>query len=114
MAEAILNKLAAGRATAISAGTKPAEAIDPVIVTVMREIGLDISRQQPKPLTAEMVAQADKVVTMGCGVEGVCPASSVETEDWEIEAPVGRPIAKVRQIRDQIHAKVRELLEEMS
>ncbi len=109
MAEAFLNKLAADRVRAISAGTEPAEAIQPMVDKVMREAGIDISHQKPKRLTLEMVEQADKVITMGCGVEEVCPGTFVETEDWNIDDPSGKPLEKVREIRKQIQAKVLEL-----
>ena len=112
MAEAFVNKLAAGRERATSAGTEPAATIDPTVTKVMREVGIDINHQNPKKLTPEMIEQAAKVITMGCGVEGVCPATFVETEDWGIDDPGGKPIEKVRQIREQIQAKVMELLEE--
>lgn len=114
MAEAVSKKLAAGRVRAFSAGTEPAKEIEPVVVEVMREVGIDISHQKPKRLTPEIIEQADRVITMGCGVEGVCPAALVETEDWSIDDPRGKPIQKVRQIRDQIQAKVLRLLEKMS
>ncbi len=110
MAEAFLNKLAAGRARATSAGTEPAAAIDPTVVKVMGEVGIDISHQEPKMLTLEMVEQADKVITMGCGVEEVCPGTFVETEDWGLDDPKGQPLDKVRKIRKQIQTKVLELL----
>ena len=74
MAEAFLNKLAVGQAMAISAGTEPAETVNQTVVEAMREVGIDISYQKPKGLTPEMIEQADKVITMGCGVEEVCPA----------------------------------------
>jgi len=111
MAEAFFNHLADGKAKAISAGTKPASAVDPQTIEVMREVGIDISGNKPKALTMEMLEQADRVVTMGCGVEGVCPASFVETEDWQMEDPKGKPIEDVRRIRDEIRARVLRLLE---
>ncbi len=114
MAEAILNKLAAGRVRAVSAGTEPAEAINLTVVEVMREVGIDISHQKPKRLTPEMVEQADKVITMGCGIEEVCPATFIETEDWGIDDPRGKPLEKVREIREQIQAKVLVLLAKVS
>jgi arsenate reductase len=77
----------------------------------MREAGIDISMARPKALTMEMLDQADRVVTMGCGVEGVCPASFVETEDWQLADPKGKPIEEVRQIRDEIKTGVTRLLE---
>ncbi len=80
----------------------------------MREAGIDISAARPKALTMEMLEQADRVVTMGCGVEGVCPASFVETEDWQLEDPKGKPLDEVRRIRDEIRARVQRLLETMA
>ena len=114
MAEAFLNKLAPGRARATSAGTRPAAAIDPTVVEAMREVGIDISHQKPKRLTPEVLAPADRVITMGCEVAEVCPTTFVETEDWDIDAPKGKPIEEVRQIREQIQTRVRELLEEIT
>jgi arsenate reductase len=111
MAEAFFNQAAGGKARAISAGTRPAEAIDPNVMEAMREVGIDISGNKPKALTMEMLEQADRVITMGCGVEGVCPASFVETEDWQLEDPKGKPIDDVRRIRDEIRAKVMRLLD---
>ena len=111
MAEALLNQAAGGKARAISAGTKPASAVDPRTIEVMREAGIDISMARPKALTMEMLDQADRVVTMGCGVEGVCPASFVETEDWQLEDPMGKSLEEVRRIRDEIKTGVTRLLE---
>ena len=111
MAEAFFNHMAGGKARAISAGTKPASAVDPQTVEVMREVGIDIGAAKPKALTMEMVEQADRVATMGCGVEGVCPASFVETEDWQLEDPKGKSLEEVRRIRDEIRTRVTRLLE---
>ena len=113
MAEAFLNHLAAGKARAISAGTKPASRVDPTVVEVMKEEGIDIGGNRPKALSPEMVDQADVVVTMGCGAEAVCPATWVRTEDWKREDPKGQPVEKVRAIRDEIKAKVTGLLKEL-
>ncbi len=113
MAEAFFNYYAEGKAVAISAGTEPAMAIDPKVVEVMREVGIDISSKVPKRLTSEMLDSVDRVVTMGCGVEGVCPASLVGTEDWGLEDPSGRPVEKIREIRDEIERKVKGLLGEI-
>ena len=113
MAEAFFNQAAGGKARAISAGTKPASSVDPQTVQVMREVGIDISAARPKPLTTEMLDRADRVVTMGCGAEGVCPASFVETEDWQLEDPKGKPIEDVRVIRDEIRARVTRLLDNL-
>ena len=113
MAEAFFNQLAGEKARAVSAGTKPVGAVDPRTVEVMREVGLDISAAKPKALTMEMLEQADRVITMGCGVEGVCPASFVETEDWQLEDPKGKPIEEVRRIRDEIRARLLKLLDRL-
>jgi len=113
MAEAFFNQLAKGKARALSAGTAPDTAVDSTVVEAMREMGIDISDSRPKALTPEMVEQVDKVVTMGCGVEGICPATFVETEDWELEDPKGKTLEEVRKIRDEIKAKVVNLVKEM-
>jgi len=111
MAEAFFNWLARGKAKAISAGTDPADAVDPTVVEAMREVGVDISNNIAKALTREMMERADKVVTTGCEVEGVCPAGFVETEDWGLEDPKGKSLDKVREIRDEIKARVLKMLE---
>ena len=113
MAEAFLNQLAEGKAQAFSAGTDPAETVNPVVIEAMREAGIDISANRPKTLTVEMIEQADKVITMGCGVEEVCPGTFVETEDWNLDDPRGKSLDKVREIREQIRSKVLRLLEKM-
>ena len=83
MAEALFNQLAKGKAAAISAGTTPASHTDRSVVEAMFEIGIDISNQWPKLLVPEMLENADRVITMGCGAEKACPASFVPVEDWE-------------------------------
>jgi arsenate reductase (thioredoxin) len=113
MAEAIFNQLAGGRAIGLSAGTEPAKDMNPIVVEAMKEIGLDISRNKPKALTEEMLSKADRVVTMGCMTEGVCPASLVETEDWALEDPKGKSLERVRQIRDETKDRVTRLLTEL-
>ena len=116
MAEAFFNELAEGRAQAISAGTQPSDKVNPVVVEAMREVGIDISSNKPKALTLEMVEEADRMITMGCGAEaqGVCPASFIETEDWELEDPKGKPIEKVIRIRDEIKERVENLITQVS
>lgn len=79
----------------------------------MREAGINIYQQRPKPLTLEIVEGADRVITMGCSVEEVCPASFIPTEDWALEDPEGKPIEKVREIRDEIRARVERLIAEI-
>ncbi|MBM3157285.1 MAG: arsenate reductase ArsC [Chloroflexi bacterium] len=113
MAEAFFNYYAKGKARAISAGTDPAPSVSRTAVEAMREEGIDISKNKPKALTPEMLDRASMVITMGCGAEAVCPASWVEMRDWGLEDPKGKPIAKVREIRDEIKTKVIELLKEL-
>jgi len=113
MAEAFFNQLAGGKAKASSAGTNPANIIDPPVVQAMKEMGIDISSNRPKKLTVEMLNQADKVITMGCGAENVCPASFVETEDWGLEDPKGKSIDEVREIRDEIKSRVAKMLKNL-
>jgi arsenate reductase len=113
MAEAFFNHLAASKTSASSAGTQPASKINPTVVQVMCEASLDISRKIPQLLTFEMMESANRVITMGCGVEETCPASFVPTEDWQLEDPEGKPIEEVRQIRDIIRNKVDALIKEL-
>lgn len=113
MAEAFFNHYASGKAQAFSAGTHYASHINPTVIEAMREVGIDISNKRPKMLSLEMLGVADKVITMGCGAEGVCPATFVPTEDWQLDDPEGKSIEKVRAIRDEIEAKVKKLIEEI-
>lgn len=122
MAEAFAKKLGEGKIIAESAGTEPGDSLNPQAVAAMEEIGCDMSAHYPKMMTPEMTANADKVITMGCGVNlddvghgsAVCPAVFVESEDWGFEDPKGQPIEKVRAIRDQIKTKVENLIIEFS
>jgi len=113
MAEAFFNKMAKGQAAAISAGTQPTTQVNSTVITAMREVNIDISTQEPKLLTVEMLESADRVITMGCSVQEACPASFVPTEDWKLEDPEGKPIEKVREIRDEIKARVGVLIQAM-
>ncbi len=112
IAEAYFNLLAKGKAKGLSAGTQPADKINPVVVEAMREVGIDITGNKPKALTIDMVEKADRVITMGCGAEAeaVCPASFIETEDWPLEDPKGKSLEQVRKIRDEIKERVIKLL----
>ncbi len=114
MAEAFFNKLAGGEARALSAGTQPANEVNPVVVEAMREVHIDISGNKPKALTMDMVDKAERMITMGCGAEAeaVCPASFIETEDWALEDPKGKTLEQVRKIRDEIKKRVISLLNE--
>lgn len=112
MAEAFFNRLSK-TGKAISAGTMPDNRIHPYTVQVMKEVGIDVSQQKPKSLTPEMIEKADKIITMGCGAN-FCPANYVpKIEDWKIEEPYGKPIEKVREIRDQIKEKVKKLIRQI-
>jgi len=110
MAEAFFNKLAKGQAVAVSAGAKPASKVDEKAVEAMKEIGVDINEQKPKALTMNMVEEADIVITMGCGAE-VCPVVPKRVEDWKIEDPAGKPMAKFREVRNEIRKRVEKLVE---
>jgi arsenate reductase len=116
MAEAFFNRLAKGRAKAVSAGTSPGSSVNPVVVEAMRETGIDISGNKPKALTIEMAENADRMITMGCGAdaEGICPASIIETEDWELDDPNDQPIERVREIRDEVKKRVIALIDELN
>lgn len=110
MAAALLNQLAEpGRARAISAGTQPAERVHPVVAEVMREAGFDLDGMRPQLLTPELAASADLLITMGCGE--ACPVvPGLRREDWPLPDPKGQPIARVREIRDEIRGRVQRLL----
>ena len=114
MAEAFTNHLAKERGLplrALSAGTVAGSEINPAAVSVMEEIGVSMAGQHPKQLTQEMADSADRVITMGCGVDAAaCPARIHLSEDWGLDDPKGQPVEKVREIRDQIKAKVEALL----
>lgn len=112
MAEAFFNQIAKGKAHAISAGSDPAESVNPVVVEAMREAGIDISQNKPKLLTLEMMENIDRAITMGC--ETTCPITTVETEDWELEDPKGKSLEQVRKIRDEIKERVARLVAEVA
>jgi len=113
MAEAFANAYGKGKVEAVSAGTMPAKEVSPVVVQAMREKGLGISANRPKLIANEMVQEADTIIVMGCGAEGFCPAPLLnKVVDWGIEDPKGKPVEKVREIRDEIEKKVRIMLGE--
>ena len=108
MAAALLNREAAGRVRVTSAGSQPASELNPAVVAAMAEIGLDISREFPKPLTTDKVQAADIVITMGCG--DACPVFPGKRYlDWDLPDPAGLDLAAVRAIRDDICQRVRDL-----
>ena len=113
MAAGLLNKLAEGRVHVRTAGSDPADEINPAAVEAMAEVGVDLSEEFPKPLTDEFVRAADAVITMGCG--DACPIyPGKRYEDWELEDPAGKDVETVRGIRDDIEARVRALLDELT
>ena len=112
MAAALLDHAAAGRVRVTSAGSQPARQLNPAVVQAMAEIGLDISREHPKPLTGDKVAAADVVITMGCG--DACPIyPGKRYEDWDLPDPAGLPLDAVRPIRDAIRDRVQALLSDL-
>jgi len=113
MAEAFAKKYGSDRFTASSAGNKPAEKVNPIVVEAMKEKGIDISSNKPKLITFQMAKDSDLIVTMGCNDQGICPGPFFKpTIDWKLEDPKGKPIERVREIRDQIERQVQELIEE--
>jgi protein-tyrosine-phosphatase len=112
MAAALLHHHAAGTVIVRSAGSAPAATINPIVREVMAEIGLDLSREFPKPLTTDAVHAADVVITMGCG--DACPIFPGKRYlDWNLTDPAGKTAAQIRPIRDDIDARVRALLAEL-
>jgi arsenate reductase (thioredoxin) len=103
MAEAFANKYGNQTVIASSSGNKPAEMVNPVVVDVLKEKGIDISANKPKLITARMAMNSDLIVTMGCNDQGVCPGQFFKPKiEWHLEDPKGKPIEKVREIRNQI------------
>lgn len=112
MAAGWLRELAGDRVEVRSAGSMPAEHINPVAVEAMREVGIDITAEQPKILTTQAVQDSDAVITMGCG--DACPYfPGKRYEDWKLEDPAGQGIDAVRPIRDEIKSRVEMLLGEL-
>lgn len=113
MAAGLLRHLSGGEIDVRSAGSAPAEQINPAAVAAMHEIGIDIAGEQPKQLTTGSVETADVVITMGCG--DTCPVfPGKRYEDWQLEDPAGQSIDAVRGIRDEIEARVRDLIASLS
>jgi len=110
MAQALFERYAPADVRGESAGSDPARQVWPEVVEVMREIGVDISGNKPKRLSVEMQLHADWAVTMGCG--DVCPYVPTRVDDWDIADPAGKPLGEVREIRDLIDERVRELADE--
>jgi arsenate reductase (thioredoxin) len=112
MAAALLDRRAGGAVRVRSAGSDPSAHLNPAVVEAMREVGLDISTEFPKPLSDESVEAADVVITMGCG--DACPFYPGKRYlDWDLEDPAGKSLATVRRIRDEIDTRVQALLREV-
>ncbi len=112
MAAALLDHHAKGRVHVRSAGSEPADQINPAVLEAMSEIGVDLAKEFPKPLTDEVVRAADVVITMGCG--DACPTYPGKRYlDWELDDPAGRSLEQVLPIRDEIDRRVRALLDEL-
>ena len=112
MAAALLDHYAQGRVVVRSAGSAPADEVNPDVLTAMDELGLDLSREFPKPLTDESVQAADVVITMGCG--DACPIyPGKRYEDWELEDPAEADLDGVRRIRDELVRRVSGLVDEL-
>jgi arsenate reductase (thioredoxin) len=113
MSQALFERAAEGRDRALSAGTTPAARVHPEVVEAMRELGIDLSDRTPQRLTPQLAAQADVVVTMGCGDE--CPfLPGKRYIDWDLTDPAGRPPDEVRSIRDEIDRRVRALVDDLA
>ncbi|ARQ68494.1 arsenate reductase ArsC [Streptomyces marincola] len=112
MAAALLTRLAGDRVEVRSAGSAPADAVNPVVVAALREVGVDIAAETPKVLTTDAVRASDVVITMGCGdARPVLPGRRYL--DWALDDPAGRDLAAVRPIRDDIERRVRGLLADL-
>ena len=113
MAAAYLAHLSEGRVEVLSAGSAPADSINPAVVAAMLEEGIDISKEVPKVLTTEAVKESDVVITMGCG--DVCPIfPGKRYEDWVLEDPAGQGVESVRPIRDEIRSRIEQLISEIA
>jgi arsenate reductase (thioredoxin) len=113
MAAALLDHFAEGRVHVRSAGSDPADRVNPDVVEAMAELGIDVGKEFPKPMTDEVVRAADAVITMGCG--DACPIyPGKRYEDWEVDDPAGADLDGVRRIRDDIAGRVRRLLAEVA
>ncbi len=115
IAEAFAKTYGQSKIVASSAGNKPGKKVNPVVVAAMKEKGIDISQNKPKLLTFKMAQESDLIVTMGCNDQGVCPGPFFKpTVDWKFEDPKGKPIEKVREIRDEIEKRVKVLVDEVA
>ena len=113
MAAALLHERSRGTVRVRSAGSEPADRINPVVVEAMREIGIDVSREFPKPLTTEAVQASDVVITMGCG--DACPIfPGKQYLDWDLPEPARKTLDEIRPLRDEIDRRVTQLASELA
>lgn len=113
MAAAWLTHLAGDRVEVRSAGSAPADTVNPAVVEAMREVGIDIAREEPKVLTVDAVQASDVVITMGCG--DACPVFPGKTYlDWQLDDPAGQGVAAVRPIRDEIRTRIEDLIADIA
>jgi protein-tyrosine-phosphatase len=112
MAAGLVKLRSDGRVNVRSAGSEPGDAVNPVVVEAMAELGVDLGEEFPKPLTDEVVRAADVVITMGCG--DACPLyPGKRYEDWQLDDPAGQDLATVRRIRDELDTRVERLVSEL-
>ena len=115
MAEGFFKKYSPEGFVPASAGTKPISQINPLAIQVMNEIGIDISKQKPKDLSEDMMRNSDKIINMGCMDNNFCPTLFIpKVIDWGIEDPKGKQIEQVREIRDEIERRIKELATDIS
>jgi arsenate reductase len=115
MAEGFFRKYAPEGYEPASAGTKPITQINPIAIQVMNEIGIDISKQRSKDLSEDMMRNSDKIINMGCVDKNFCPTLFIpKVIDWGIEDPKDKPIERVREIRDEIESRIKELATDIS
>jgi arsenate reductase len=113
MAAGLLQRKAGERISVISAGSEPADQLNPAVVEAMKEVGIDISSERPKKLENDMVRESDVVITMGCG--DACPVyPGKRYQDWELEDPAGKDLETVRGIRDEIATRIDALIGELT
>ena len=114
MAEAFFKKFAKNKFNVVSAGTSPSSNLNPIVVSVMEEIGIDLKNQHPQLLSSSMIENSNKTVNMGCMDKESCPSLFVkDVDDWNVDDPKGKSIEDVRKIRDQIKNDVLNLLDSL-
>ena len=114
MAEAFFKKYLPPGFEAISAGTRPAEKVNPIVAQAMKEVGIDIGEKSPKNISQQMIDDAQIAVNLGCMDEKACPALFLKNvKDWQIQDPKNKPIEEVRKIRDQIEHRVKEFVSQL-